>query len=276
MNEEIARQQFAPGFTDYLQEVIKKSLYVVANITGKFKTGVAYEIGIALGYKKPVFIFWDSIQLKKEFTEEYKKSWHPFIKKHDLKQWTSEEKRKSNFTRWYKKYIDNIVKKRSGHVKCPIRRFEQEKCQYEDFIMKGINKPYILFQTQNVDAKMFVIDFLSKRNCYPIQSSDLPKEADDICSKCIGIQASIFQIIDGSAHEKGMKGDPVCALELGFAYVLHKEKTLMLYDADKDPEPIVMFPGSAHGWHKCTMEKDLREKLQDFMNKFPDFGGIKK
>jgi len=50
----------------------------------------------------------------------------------------------------------------------------------------------------------------------------------------------------------------------------------MLYDADKDPEPVVMFAGDQHGWHESTLEKDLKEKLQEFMGKLPEFGGIKK
>lgn len=277
MNEEIARQMFAPRFPDYLGEAIKKSTYVIANITGKFGTGVAYEVGTAFGYKKAVFIFWDSDELERRFNaEEDKKSWHSFIVQHDLKEWTSELKRKGSFKSWYKTHVDGIGKKTSGQVKCPIKSFEQERCPFEAFIRKGINKPYILFQTRNKQAEESVISFLSSRNCYPILRNDVPKEADDICFRCISIQASRFQIIDGSAPTKERKGDPACAIELGFAYALHSEKCLMLYDADKNPEPVVMFAGGRHGWHESTLEKDLKEKLQEFMDKFPEFGGIKK
>lgn len=277
MDEEIAKRLFAPRFPDYLGEAIKRSSYVVTNITGEFRTGVAYEIGTAFGYKRAVFIFWDSDQLGRGFNaEEDKKPWHPFIVQHDLKEWTGELKRKKSFKWWYKTYIDDIGKKASGQVKCPIKSFEQEQCPFDDFIGKGINKPYILFQTRNKQAEEFVISFLASRNCYPILRNDVPKEADDICFRCISIQASRFQIIDGSARKKEIKGDPTCALELGFAYALHREKCLMLYDADKDPEPVVMFAGGQHGWHESTLEKDLKEKLQEFMDKFPEFGGIKK
>jgi len=135
MNEEIARRMFAPRFPDYLGEAIRKSSYVIADITGEFRTGVAYEVGTAFGYKKPLFIFWDSDRLGRGFNaEEDKKPWHPFIVQHDLREWTNRLKPKRSFKWWYRTYVDGIGKETSGQVKCPIKTFGQEQCPFEDFI----------------------------------------------------------------------------------------------------------------------------------------------
>lgn len=164
----------------------------------------------------------------------------------------------------------------SGHLECIVKGFlPDKKCEFEKLIEKGIDKVYLSCQTQNNKAEEIIIDILSTNyNLYPISPSDI-STTDPICFKCAAIQASKFQIIDVSAHKKDDKGDSCFALELGFAYAKHKDKTKMIFNADLQSDPVEMFPGKPCGWHCATIEKNLEENLEEFMKSF-GYGGMKK
>ena len=247
-------------------------------MTGFISTGVAYEIGLAIGIGKPFFLFWDVKDIEKTFNSKYKEEWHPFLQEHDVREWDKEknESKGITFKDWYWKNIDRHGWELSGHLECILKGFlPDKKCDFKDLITKGIDKVYISCQTQNKKAEEIIIDILStKYNLYPISPSDI-STTDPICFKCVAIRSSKIQIIDVSAHKKDEKGDPCFTLELGFAYAIHKNETKMIFDADLQSNPVEMFPGKPCGWHHVIMRENLEENLEGFMKSF-GYGGIKK
>lgn len=272
------RNKYAGNYKKYIFDAISKSIYVVADVTGFISTGVAYEIGLAIGTEKPFFLFWDVKDIGRTFNSEYKKEWHPFLQEHDVREWDKEKKEKKGITfkEWYWKNIDKHGLEMEGQLECILKGFlPDKKCDFKDLINKGIEKVYISCQTQNKKAEKIIIDILStKYNLYPISPSDI-STTDPICFKCTAIKSSKIQIIDVSAHKKDEKGDPRFALELGFAYARHKNKTKMIFNADLQSDPVEMFPGKPCGWHDVTIEKNLEENLEEFMKSF-SYGGMKK
>ena len=272
------RNKYGGNYKEYIFDAICHSIYVVADVTGFISTGVAYEIGLAIGAGKPFFLFWDVKDIGKTFNSDYKKVWHPFLQEHDVREWDKEKKEKKGITfkEWYWQNIDKHGVELSGHLECILKGFlPDKKCDFKNLMEKGIDKVYISCQTQNKKAEDIIIDILStKYNLYPILPLDI-STTNPICFKCAAIHASKFQIIDVSAHKKGDKGDSCFALELGFAYAKHKDKTKMIFDADLQSDPVEMFAGRPCGWHCATIEKNLDENLDEFMKSF-GYGGMKK
>ena len=272
------RNKYAGNYKEYIFDAISKSIYVVADVTGFISTGVAYEIGLAIGTGKPFFLFRDVKDTGKTFNSDYKKVWHPFLQEHDVREWDKEKKEKKGITfkEWYWKNIDKHGCELNGHLECILKGFlPDKKCAFKNLIEKGMDKAYISCQSQNKKAEKIIIDILStKYNLYPISLSDIPT-TDPICSKCAAIKSSKIQIIDVSAHKKNEKGDPCFALELGFTYASHKDRTKMIFDADLQSDPVEMFPGKPCGWHAVTIERNLEENLEEFMKSF-SYGGMKK
>jgi len=272
------RNKYAGNYKEYIFDAINKSIYVVADVTDFISTGVAYEIGLAIGIGKPFFLFWDVKDIGKTFNSEYKRAWHPFLQEHDVREWDKEknEKKGITFKDWYWRNIDKHGWELGGHLECILKGFlPDRKCQFKDRIENGLDKVYISFHSQNKKAEEIIINILStKYHLYPIMPSDISTN-DPICFKCASIKSSKIQIIDVSAQKKDDKGDPCFVLELGFAYAQHKSKTQMIFDADLQSDPVEMFSGKRCGWHNVTMERELEDNLEEFMKSF-SYGGMKK
>ena len=245
-------------YTRYIPTAISNSLYVVHDITvpktyKNISTGVAYEMGLSIGFKIPYLLFWD------EFLGPFRKNVLPkIVRQVNVYRWNRAEKKRKSFRRWFTE-IDNLYSNiKHEKVKCPFSDYvkEENDCKYKNKKIRSTNSIFISFQSRNKSFEDLLIEKLHSWGKQEITRGDLSEEGDEACFTCWAIQKADACLIDGSS------GAPLYALQLGMAHSL-KKPTLMFYNLKQGNDPINMYMGLKQQWRDSTTDRGIEIGLKE-------------
>lgn len=239
--------------------------YVIHDIT-ELSPGVAYEIGLSIGYKKPFFLIWDID--KRPFQS---RGLPDLINKQHVYQ--EHFSPGSNFgkIKTRARAIDRIASKFNGRVKCPDNR--GSPCKFTE-IDKTLNVAYIEIQYRHREVERLVAELIKDYELRKMEKTDFSTDCSTtLCKACYAIHRAKLCIIDATAKNESEE-DLRAALLLGMAHALKPHTTIKVFDSTVKEDVATMHEGEICEWTPSTMENDIRGSLKDFLEKLQREGKL--
>lgn len=235
-------------FRDEIYEVIKNASFTLHDVT-TFRPGVAFEVGLSIGYKKPFFLLWDESERPfnaKEVPE--------LIRGQDVRHMNFGDR---GFKAWIEKRVISPAIDFQGNILCPKQW--DKTCKFQAELKQSLDAAYFRCQARNEYLNKLVIKLLKENyKLRQIEPSDLPGE-DELCDACYAVQKAKVCFIDATGN----------ALEFTILLGLSKASrrpTLPFYNLALTEEFLPIWTGPKCGWTPSTLEDDIRKGISDFMN----------
>ena len=262
----IASSRITGQFPRVIAEKINNSDFVIHIIMNKYSETkevieeVIYEIGLAIGYKKIIYLYWDETD---NFPFDPKEL--PFyLRKYQVTRWNNEKKSEyKSHIRFYKNEIINDRETiKSVNYPCPILGRE-EVCPFSDKINKmeirrGIS---IFFPAHLQKEKEYVHKKIRESNVREVRLIPIEADAPDLAAEvCFMIETSAGLICDVSES-------PTCegAFLLGIGH--SKNIATMMTYKETGEDRITMYDGLRQGWSKDSPWEDLDTAVERLIKK---------
>jgi hypothetical protein len=237
-------------FRDEIPSYIRDASYVVADISDVGVApdkvpGVFYEVGIAVGERKPLALFYSSRgqAAAPAFAVE---ALPAVLRGQTVLRW---EDRSENFHDQYRRIHEKLIAFNGFVTDAPSERH------------RGNPYAYVSVQPRNTEAQVWFTNLI--RRLYPDLHVQVAKswQPDDLQQLATLMANAAICIIDCTEHISSQ------ALELGIAATTGRRRVVEVWNSelDRSVNPVAMFPGQKWAWTDLGPEdeKYVSRLLQD-------------
>lgn len=243
--------------------------YVIHDIT-KLSPGVAFEIGLSIGYEKPFFLVWNidkrpfqSSELVDLINKQhvYQGHFSPGSDHYDYGK-----------IKIMARKIDDIASKFNGKVKCPDNW--GSPCKFTE-IDQPFHAAYIEIQPRHREVERLVNGLIRNYGLRKMEKSDYPTGCStSLCKVCYAIHRAKVCIVDATAKSESEE-DLRAAMLLGIAHALWPHANIKIFDSTVKEQLVTMHEGEKCEWTPSTMDDDiLHGSLSDFMDRLQRDGKL--